>query len=138
MFQPLSPLDLEPITEANIRTRLVTAIGTELGQYESGLPAIYLVRNPDTEPPSNYRTSGLECLILYPQSRLAMPLHHNAALVEFWEVQLIQRNRSRSLLLTYQNILNYFPDCYMNSHRQANRDTDEQLNLSISQIEIIR
>lgn len=138
MFQPISPIDLEPITEANIRTRLIAAIGGELGEYELGLPACYLVRNPDEDPPKNYRTNGLECLVFYPDPQSPQPLHHNAALSEFWEIRLIQHDRSRSCLKAYQNILANYPDCYLNSHIQPNRDLDEQLNLSISQVGVIK
>jgi hypothetical protein len=138
MFLPLLPADLEPITEANIRTRLVTALGSELGEYELGLPAIYLVRNPESDPPKNYRTTGIECLVFRPDPQSPTPLHHNAALPEIWDIRLLQRDRSGSLLAAYQAILNYFPDCLLNSHIQANRDIDEQLNLSLSQVEIIR
>lgn len=138
MFQPILPADLEPLTEANVLPRLIAAIGTELGEYEPSLPAAYLVRNPDTEPPKNYRTTGIELLVYIPNPQSAIPLHHNAALPTFWEIKLIQYDRSRSLTKAYQNILARYPDCYLNSHIKANRDTNEQLNLSISYLGIIR
>jgi hypothetical protein len=138
MFQPILPINLEPITEANVRSRMIAAIGSELGEYETGLPAIYIVRNSDVSPPKNYRANGLECLIFVPTPKSPQPLHHNAALFEFWEIRLIQRDRNKSCLAAYKNILANYPDCYLNSSISANRDLDEQINLSISQVEIVK
>lgn len=138
MFLPISPVDLEPLIETNVLPRLIAAIGTELGEYEPGLPAAYLVYNPDTDPPKNFRTSGIEMLVYVPEPQSAIPLHHNAALPTFWEIRLIQYNRSGCLLQAYQNILDRYPDAYLNSHLPADRDRNEQLNLSISSVEIIR
>jgi hypothetical protein len=138
MFQPILPIDLEPFTNSNIRQRLIDAIGTELGEYEPLVPAIWFVTNPDTDPPKNYRTNGLECLIFNPTPQAAKPLHHNAALTEIWEIRLIQRDRSKSTLPAYRNLLAKYPDIYLDSHIRANRDNSEQLNLSIAQVVIIR
>jgi hypothetical protein len=138
MFQPISPIDLSSFTNSNIRSRLITALGSELGEYQPGLPAIYFVSNPDTDPPKTYRTNGLECLIFDPHPQSPKTLHHNAALVETWEIRLIQHDRSRSVLDAYKSILSAYPDTYLDSHIPANRDTDEQLNLSISQVGVIK
>ena len=138
MFQPISPTLLSPFTNSNIRERLITALGSELGEYQPGLPAIYFVSNPDTDPPKHYRTSGLECLIFDPQPQSPKPLHHNAALVETWGVRLIQRDRKRSVLDAYQSVLADYPDISIDSHIPANRDTDEQINISISQVGVIK
>lgn len=138
MFQPISPIDLEPLTNSNIRQRLIDAIGAELGNYELLVPAIWFVTNPDIDPPRNYRTSGLECLIFSPTPQAARPLHHNAALTEIWEIRLIQHDRSKSTLLAYRALLAKHPGTYLDSHIRANRDNSEQLNLSIAQVVIIR
>lgn len=138
MFQPILPVDLEPPIAANILPRLIAALGTELGEYEPGLPAAYLVRNPDTEPPKSLQTSGIELLVFMPKPQSAIVLNSNTALPTFWEIRLINYDRSRSLLQSYQNILDRYPDCYLSSHIQANRDLAEQLNLSLSHVEIIR
>jgi hypothetical protein len=138
MFQPILPIDLEPFTNSNIRQRLIDAIGAELGEYEPLVPAIWFVTNPDTDPPKNYRTSGLECLIFNPTPQAAKPLHHNAALNEIWEVRLIQRDRSKSTLPAYRALLAKYPGIYLDSHARSNRDNSEQLNLSIAQVVIIR
>jgi hypothetical protein len=138
MFQPISPIDLSPFSNSNIRQRLIDAIGTELGEYEPLVPAIWFVTNPDTDPPKNYRTSGLECLIFNPIPQAAKPLHHNAALTEIWEIRLIQRDRTKSTSLAYRNLLAKYPDIFLDSHIRANRDNSEQLNLSITQVVIIR
>lgn len=138
MFQPILPINLEPLLEINVRSRLIAAIGTELGNYAAGIQACYLVRNPDTDPPKNYRTTGLECLIFVPTPQTASPLHHNATLTTLWDIRLIQRDRNKSCLKAYQNILSEYPDCYLSSYFRANRDLDEQMNLSIAQAEIIK
>jgi hypothetical protein len=135
MFQPISPIDLEPFSNSNILQRLIDAIGTELGEYEANLPAARFVSSPDT---SVYRTNGLECLIFNPTPQAAKPLHHNAALTEIWEVRLIQRDRSKSTLTAYRALLAKHPDIYLDSHIRANRDNSEQINLSIAQVVIIR
>lgn len=138
MFQPILPIDLEQFTNSNIRGRFIGALGVELGNYTSSIPAIWFVTNPDTDPPKNYRTSGLECLIFNPTPQSARPLHHNAALTEMWEIRLIQHDRLRSVLPAYKMLLAKYPDIYLDSHIRANRDTSEQLNLSVAQVAIIR
>jgi hypothetical protein len=138
MFQPILPINLSPFTNSNIRQRLIDAIGSELGEYSQGIPAIYFITNPDTDPPKAYRTNKLECLIFSPVPESARLLHHNAMLVETWQIRLIQRDRKKTCLAAYRSILSVYPDTYLDSHLRANRDVDEQLNLSISQIGIIQ
>lgn len=138
MFQPTLPIDLEPFSNSNIRSRLIGAIGIALGRYEPTVPAIYFVINPTTDPPKNYRTDGLECLIFSPIPQSARPLQHNAAINEVWELRLIQHDRTKSTLPAYRAILAKYPDIYLDSHIPANRDTNEQLNLSIVQVAIIQ
>jgi hypothetical protein len=117
---------------------LISALGTELGEYAQGVPAIFFIINPDTDPPKTYRTNGLECLIFEPRPEAVRELHHNAMLAETWNIRLIQRDRKKTCLAAYRLLLLQFPDILLEGSISASRDNDQQLNLSLSQNRIIQ
>jgi hypothetical protein len=136
MFQPISPSNLEGFTgEADARVKLLDALGAELGSYGDGvdtLPGIWVVVDADVDPPRHFTRSGLECLVFAPEVLGTVPLCHNAIAIEVWRIRLIQHDRKASTLAGYLAILAAFPDCHQDSWFAADRDINEQMNLSIS------
>ncbi len=141
MFQPISPQNLAGFQElVDARTQILAAIETQIGTYthqSESFPSIWVVKNIDTDPPRHYLRSGLECLI-FPPEGFGSPLIGNAMMTELWRIRLIQHDRSKSTLLAYYAMLASFPDCNRVSFFPADRDIHEQLNLSISQTQIVK
>jgi hypothetical protein len=142
MYQPPSPSDLEPLRGLpDARSRLLTALGTTLGTYTFGtpsqsIPAIWVVTNPDTDPPKQYQRTGLECLI-FPPEGWSTRLLGNAMMTEIWRFRLIQHDRSKTTLPAYYQLLETI-DCYRTSLIPRDRDINEQLNLTLSQAFIVK
>jgi hypothetical protein len=134
MFQPISPTNLEGFQGLiDARTKIFNTLTTTLGTYTTtteSIPALWVVKNLDTDPPRHYTKQGLECLI-FPPEIIAQPLHHNAIATELWRIRLIQNDRTKSTTAGYLALLTAFPDCQKESRLLADRDIDEQLNLLI-------
>jgi hypothetical protein len=141
MFQPIFETNLQGFqTLLDARTQIFNALNLTLGLYTTtteSLPALWVVKNFDTDPPRHYTRTGLECLIFSPEI-IAQPLHHNAIAIELWRIRLIQHDRSNSTAAGYYALLSVFPDCQKESLLRADRDIDEQLNLIISNPLIIK
>jgi hypothetical protein len=141
MFLPISPTNLNGFQGfLDARTQILDALGTTLGTYTdtpNTYPAIYVVRNLDTDPPRHYKRTGLECLIFTPTAT-SNPLHHNALVNETWNLRLIQHDRNSSTLPAHYALLAHFPDLQRLSWLPADRDIHEQLNLIIPQSLVIR
>ena len=149
MFQPISETNLTGFQGlADAREKIFKAIKPTLGLYlekSQSIPtnprdnqyAIWVVKNPDIDPPQQYTRTGLECLI-FPPEGYGTPLYQNAMITEIWRIRLIQHDRSQSTLPGHYALLAQFPDANRVSWLPADRDIHEQLNLSISQTQIVR
>jgi hypothetical protein len=133
---PISPANLQGFQSLiDARTKIFNAISPNLGTYstaQQSIPALWVVRDLDTDPPRHYTRTGLECLI-FPPEIIAQPLHHNAIASEIWRIRLIQHDRSKSTAAGYLALLVAFPDIQKESLLRADRDIDEQLNLIYTQ-----
>jgi hypothetical protein len=138
MFLPISPAYLKPfISLADANAKLTAALGSTLGNYTPNLKALYIVRDPTTEPPTTLKTTGLECLV-FPPDYYSQPLHQNALLVENWRIRLIQRDRKKDTMDGYRALLQFYPQITKNSLIPANRDLNEQLNLTLTFAQLAR
>ena len=123
-------------------SRLTSILASVLGIYTAKpptvppLPAIWLINDTRIDPPSDYIPQGLECLI-YQGYGFGQPLGNNAVLDEIFKVRLIQHDRSKRTIEAYQLILARIPDARRSELNLANRDTKEELILSIPQSKII-
>lgn len=137
---PLSPEYLTGFKSLiDARTKISNVLTSYIGSYTTtteSIPALWVVKNLDTDPPRHYTRTGLECLIFSPEI-IAQPLHHSAIATELWRIRLIQHDRSKSTAAGYYALLSAFPDCQKESLLRADRDIDEQLNLLIPNLLII-
>lgn len=143
MFQPLSPSDLTPIINGkDLVSRLASILASVLGTYTTKPPtvppptAIWLVNDTRIDPPDNYTPQGLECLV-YQGYGFGQPLGNNAVFDETFKVKLIQHDRSKRTIEAYQLILARIPDARRSELSLADRDTKEELILTIPQSKII-
>lgn len=143
MFQPISESNLtgfQSLIDARTKISNALTLTNQLGTYTTtteSIPALWVVRNFDIDPPRHYTRTGLECLIFVPEI-IATPLHHNAIASELWRIRLIQHDRSKSTAAAYLSLLAFFPDIQKESLLLADRDIDEQLNLIYTQPRIVK
>jgi hypothetical protein len=118
---------------------LADALGTYIDRDfpdDPPLPAIWLVNSPD-DPPNNFTASGLECLV-YPPDGFGSPIASNAIFDEFYRIELIQRDRSKHTNEAHKLILSHFPECRKSDLVVRDRDSYEELKLTIPQSSIVR
>lgn len=124
-------------TKLELRQQLITALASELGNYQIGSnppePAIIYVVDPHTAPPKTWIITGLQCLIYSPLLR-GVPVFNGACLREEWQIRLIQYDRAKTCNLAYRRILIVHPDTQIKSQIPQTSESFEQWDLIIPQI----
>jgi hypothetical protein len=100
-----------PLTTRELRDILERLIGTDLGVFKNGIPAIWV-----EEPAAPETGQGLHCLIYYRPRQLQKPIGLTQSLqVLAWQVTLIQVDRSvtgiETLSRVGDKIRNSFSGC---------------------------
>lgn len=139
----LSPSDLKPLRDSrDLRDRLEIILAPVLGVYrnpkfplEPTQAAIWVVNSPD-DPPNNLIASGLECLV-YTSEGYGVPMQSHAYLNEIFKIKLIQRDRKQHTTDAYRLILAHIPDCRKSDLIVRDRDSFEELVLTITQASLI-
>lgn len=125
----------------DFKAKILAAISPELGTYTAGtappMPAIWIVRNIDVDPPRNLQRQGLECL-LFPPIPSGVPLHNAAILQHRWRIRLIQHDRASSIHGGYKAILKIYPQLKNEGWLSQSTELDEQINLSLWGYEVWR
>lgn len=119
---------------------LTVAMADVLGEYAytdsndvaTTTPAIYTVQNFDSDPPSIYATSGLECLIFPPNPASTTYLGKQVRLEANWEIRLIQHDRDGDLMAGCAAILAVYPSSRLGAIVPKGIDRDLQVNITLS------
>jgi hypothetical protein len=107
----------------------------EVNNVPTEIPAIYIVKNRDKDPPSEWTRSGIECLIFKPTLKPRQYLTSNGV-VTGYRFRLIQHDRSQDLNPAKEWIIRQLPSAIEESHLDATIDRAEQLTYSIRQIKV--
>jgi hypothetical protein len=95
------------------------------------IPAIYIVKNRDKDPPTEWKRSGIECLIFKPNLKPRQYLTSNGVITGY-RFRLIQHDRSKDLNLVKEWIIRQLSAAIEESHLEAEIDREEQLTYSIN------
>jgi hypothetical protein len=95
------------------------------------IPAIYIVKNRDKDPPTEWERSGIECLIFTPRLKPRPYLVSNGVVMTC-RFRLIQHDRSKDLNPVKEWIIRQLPAALEESHLEATIDRAEQLTCEIT------
>jgi len=117
---------------------LAPLLGTYTTKFvgDSPIPAIWQVTDESIDPPHSFIAKGLECLVYHPRG-YGSAMSHNSLFNEIYRIKLIQRDRSQRCTPAQMLILQHFPECQKSNLSMADRDTFEEMTLTISQSKVI-
>jgi hypothetical protein len=132
-------------TVVALRAAVAATLAGNLGTYgyndaagnPNTIPALWVVKGMDVDPPLDWTRNGLECLIFLPRGDGVPLLSEQALLIKSWRLRLIQHNREDSTLAGYRSLLKQWPQIRKESEFAHSMEFDAQMNLSIQTHEVI-
>jgi hypothetical protein len=138
---PSPPIYESFSSAAEVVDAVETILGSQLGRYHytiNGLPqdspAIFLVDNPDTDPPREWQREGIEVLVYEPSVR-GHDYLGTTGLDIIYQIKVIQHDRTQKLFTAKSTLLTGLP-FKERSHLAATLQDQEELNLLHTQTQI--
>jgi hypothetical protein len=122
------------MTFAELVAHLQSVLAGTLGTYTPGTPALYVVRDRDTDPPPNWTATGLECLIYPPRGYPQQYFGGHSALELVTEIKIIQHDRSSSTI-DARRVLTRSLDVTLISETANNREGSEEVTFAFQHYE---
>lgn len=120
------------MTPLDLRTQLITVLGTELGTYTSATgkkyPAIWIT--PPLIDPS-YKVTGLQVVVFNsPEVAKQIPLTGEKLKRQWWTIEITQNDDKKSIARAVELVENFYPVCVSRVKPQTRNDY-EQARISI-------
>jgi hypothetical protein len=127
--------DLYSFLKAAVLQDYLGTYGYKVNGIPTTIPAIYIVKNRDKDPPTDWERSGIECLIFKPKLTAREYLTSNGVNTSY-QFRLIQHDRSKDLNPAIEWIIRQLPAAIEESHLEATTDRAEQITYSIGKTTI--
>lgn len=124
--------DIERVLTVSMVETLGKYSYTDPNGSHTETPAIYTVQDFDSDPPSIYATSGLECLIFPPNPTSSPYLGARVRFGANWEIRLIQHDRDGDLMAGCAAILAVYPHARIGAIVPRGIDRDLQTNITLN------
>jgi hypothetical protein len=116
-----------------IKTKLATQLVDDLGLYtatdDTTVPAIYIVNNPDLDPPRDVKISGIECLVYRVVEHVPQACFGGIADKYQVSIELTQHDRTGNLNQVLETLLCYWQRIRIAWHRTQTEENLEQVKL---------